>query len=610
MISETAHIMKKSIILIAITLSALSSFAQSVGDIKNNRMYIWGEGNGVTLNEADKNALSMLINQISVDVESKFEMVKTEGEEGAISEQVKSIVNTYSSASLHNTERIVLSQEPDAKVLRYIRRSDVSKIFKNREIKIKEFYNYAETALYELRISDAIKYYYWAYILLRSHPDQSEISYVDNMGQKYLLSTWLPARIKQILSEIDINIKNHDIKEDHAVYNLHITYKNKPVEKLVYQYWTGQDYTNLIEASDGLGFAEFFGSDAGDHEKIQFKIEYIFKNESLYDKELNTVMEKIPDIAIKEAYFNLQLDDSDNKGKETKPTENLSTNTREAKESSMEMSLVNDISGYKNVIDPVVDAISQNNYGAAKPHFTETGYQIYEKLIQYGNARILEQSELKGLRKDDKVIIREIPMLFRFKTNNKEFVENVVFHFDENNKICDLSFGLSKTALNDIVDKTQWRESDRMAIIDFMEHYKTAYALERLDYIESIFSEDALIITGAYKTVPNPESPYKNNRIVKYNKYTKKEYIDRLKVLFRSKEYVNLQFEKSDIRSGSKDHVYGIQIKQNYYSSNYGDEGYLFLMVDLQDTSKPKIHVRTWQPNKDEKGNIYGIEDF
>ena len=87
---------------------------------------------------------------------------------------------------------------------------------------------------------------------------------------------------------------------------------------------------------------------------------------------------------------------------------------------------------------------------------------------------------------------------------------------------------------------------------------------------------------------------------------TLKEYINRLKVLFRSKEYVNLQFEKSDIRAGGKDHVYGIQIKQNYFSSNYGDEGYLFLMVDLQDTSKPTIHVRTWQPDKDEKGNIYG----
>ncbi|HKK69224.1 MAG TPA: LPP20 family lipoprotein [Bacteroidales bacterium] len=596
--------MKKTIILFIITAFAISSFAQSIDAIKNSRMYLWGEGNGVTLNEADKNALSMLINQISVDVESKFEMEKTESESGEVSEKVKSIVNTYSSASLHNTERIVISQEPDAKVLRYIKRSDVSKIFKNRELKIKEFCNYASTALDELRISDAIKYYYWAYTLLRSHPDQSEITYMDDMGKEHLLSTWLPQRIEYILTGIDISIKNKEITDKHALYKLDVTYRDNPVEKLVYQYWTGQDYTNQIEASGGLGVAEFFGEDTGETENVQFKIEYIFKNESLYDKELNTVMEKVADVPFKEAYITVNFEDQ---ADETTAT---SVKKQETKESSMEMSVVDDISPYKKALDPVITAISNKDYASAKPHFTGQGYEIFEKLIAYGNARILERPALKALKKDNKVMVRGIPMLFSFSTNNRQFVEKVVFHFDEHNKICDLSFSLSKTALNDVLDKEQWRESDRMTIVDFLEHYKTAYALERIDYIESIFSDDALIITGAYKTNPNPESPYQNNRIVQYNRYTKKEYINRLKLLFQSKEYINLQFEKSDIRAGSKDHVYGIQIKQNYFSSNYGDEGYLFLLVDLQDTAKPTIHIRTWQPDKDEKGNIYGIEDF
>ncbi len=596
--------MKKTIILFIITAFAISSFAQSIDVIKNSRMYLWGEGNGVTLNEADKNALSMLINQISVDVESKFEMEKTESESGEVSEKVKSIVNTYSSASLHNTERIVISQEPDAKVLRYIKRSDVSKIFKNRELKIKEFCNYASTALDELRISDAIKYYYWSYTLLRSHPDQSEITYMDDMGKEHLLSTWLPQRIEYILTGIDISIKNKEITDKHALYKLDVTYRDNPVEKLVYQYWTGQDYTNQIEASGGLGVAEFFGEDTGETENVQFKIEYIFKNESLYDKELNTVMEKVADVPFKEAYITVNFEDQ---ADETTAT---SVKKQETKESSMEMSVVDDISPYKKALDPVITAISNKDYASAKPHFTGQGYEIFEKLIAYGNARILERPALKALKKDNKVMVRGIPMLFSFSTNNRQFVEKVVFHFDEHNKICDLSFSLSKTALNDVLDKDQWRESDRMTIVDFLEHYKTAYALERIDYIESIFSDDALIITGAYKTNPNPESPYQNNRIVQYNRYTKKEYINRLKLLFQSKEYINLQFEKSDIRAGSKEHVYGIQIKQNYFSSNYGDEGYLFLLVDLQDTAKPTIHIRTWQPDKDEKGNIYGIEDF
>ena len=53
--------------------------AQSIDEIKKDHAkYIWGEGSGSTLKKADQNALSMLINQISTTVESKFEQFITE----------------------------------------------------------------------------------------------------------------------------------------------------------------------------------------------------------------------------------------------------------------------------------------------------------------------------------------------------------------------------------------------------------------------------------------------------------------------------------------------------------------------------------------------------
>lgn len=612
--------MRKIQILTILTLISIVGFSQSIESIKADRnTYLWGEGNGVTLDEADKNALSMLINQISVSIESKFEMEKTENADGEVSNNVKSIVKTYSSNSLQNTERIVISQEPEAKVIRYIKRSDVSRIFANREVKIKEFCNYASIAIEELRISDAIKYYYWAYALLRSHPDQNEITYIDDKGESHMLAIWLPECIKQVISSIDIKVTNKKILESSAQYKLNLTYLGKPIEKLVYQYWTGQDYTNLIEARNGLGIVEFFGKNAADREKIQIKIEYIFRNESLYDKEIYTVIEKLPVIPVKSAYINLMIDEPDSQIASSnilsQNTENLSSsdnNVIKENESPVNesISLVSDISSYTKIMNPVIDAIENKSYASVKSCFTTEGYDVFTRLIQYGNAKIIETPELKGMKKGNLTILRSVPMLFSFQTNNRQFVENVVFYFNDDNKICDLSFSLSSKALNDIWDKQKWGEVDRLVIVDFLEHYKTAYALERIDYIESIFSDDALIITGTYKINPNLESPYKNNKIVQYNQYTKKEYVNRLKMLFRSKEYINLQFEKSDIRAGQKKGVYGIQIKQNYYSSNYGDEGNLFLLVDLQDTSKPTIHVRTWQPEPDEKNGIYGLEDF
>ena len=51
-----------------------SSFSQSVEEVKNDRkIYIWGEGSAATIERARKSALDMLVNQISVQVESKYE---------------------------------------------------------------------------------------------------------------------------------------------------------------------------------------------------------------------------------------------------------------------------------------------------------------------------------------------------------------------------------------------------------------------------------------------------------------------------------------------------------------------------------------------------------
>ena len=191
-------------------------------------------------------------------------------------------------------------------------------------------------------------------------------------------------------------------------------------------------------------------------------------------------------------------------------------------------------------------------------------------------------------------------------------MEDVVFYLNEEGKIENMAFALSQVALDDIMRKKVWNEKDRLVLVSFLEHYKTAYALKRLDYIESIFADDALIITGAVVQVKSMvENQYKNNKIIRYNRQSKAQYIKNLRYSFQSKEYINLKFEESEIRKAGKGgDIYGVQIKQNYYSSNYGDTGYLFLMVDLNNPDLPIIHVRTWQPEKNEDGSIYGLSDF
>lgn len=113
-------------------------------------------------------------------------MLQEEKSESEYKETVKSVIRTYSNATLTNTERIVIENEPDARVFRYMKRSEIDKIFKARKNKILEYLANAETAEEHLQIADALRYYYWSQTLLRSHPEGATIRYRDKDGEERL----------------------------------------------------------------------------------------------------------------------------------------------------------------------------------------------------------------------------------------------------------------------------------------------------------------------------------------------------------------------------------------------------------------------------------------
>jgi hypothetical protein len=190
-----------------------------------------------------------------------------------------------------------------------------------------------------------------------------------------------------------------------------------------------------------------------------------------------------------------------------------------------------------------------------------------------------------------------------------------VFTFNSEGKIESLAFGLDDIATKDVLTKQAWPETARMAIIEFLENYKTAFALERLDYIRTIFDDNAVIIVGKVaKVAPSPAAENQltlNNHVITRTRVTKEQYLKNLERCFDSNEFVNIRFANNDIiKAGKGGEIYGIQIKQDYYSANYGDTGYLFLLVDINEPQAPMIKVRTWQPEPDPIDGLYDISHF
>lgn len=150
----------------------------------------------------------------------------------------------------------------------------------------------------------------------------------------------------------------------------------------------------------------------------------------------------------------------------------------------------------------------------------------------------------------------------------------------------------------------------RLQIVNYVETLRSYYEQKNWSALNTIYSENALIITGQRV---KPERNYiKDNNVwqndkeyIKYNVQTKKQYMTKLRYLFGNVREIRLDF--SDIKvmpHPAKPQYYGVQLRQKWSSVNkqgksYMDDGNLFLLWDFTDPSHPMIHVRKWTDVED-----------
>ncbi len=384
---------------------------------------------------------------------------------------------------------------------------------------------------------------------------------------------------------------------DLKTINLKVLYKGQPARNYDYTYFDGRDWSNIFSAKDGTGIVEL--PVLANARNLQLRTEYMFEGEANIDNELSEVMGTVNPIAMRNCA--LKLEGEEPKPGEEKTEEALMAESDSATTTNSGMHYLSTMesAAYDDTMKKVEKAIRTRNFTDIQSLCTESGYEIFNRLIKYGQGKIINEPEFRFLECNGEVTCRSLPMSFKF-SNQRTFVEDVVFTLNKEGKIDCLSFGLNKPAVDDIMNQTSWNDTVRNVLINFLESYKTAYALKRYDYINSIFSDDALIITGSVlKHTASNEGQAMSKQAVKYTRQTKSEYMKKLQHIFRSSEFINLRFADNQVRkSGVGGEIYGIQIKQDYFSSSYGDTGYLFLMVDLNNPKEPVIHVRTWQPEK------------
>lgn len=603
----------------------MAAGAQSVSQIKSSKDYLWGEGKGETNRAADQMAIGELLSQISTRLTAETNMStknETSGQDVKSSIKYESVMRTYSAATLNNAQRLIISDEPNAHILRYIKRSDLDQIWKSRADKVKEFCRIAHQSYAQRNIGDALRYYYWADVLLQSIPNPGTVSIEDEHQSFQKADTWLPHRINELMQGISVKMLRQNADN---LYELSFFYQGKPVAYLDFTYYDGQDWSPVTSAQDGVGLLEL--RPGYKPESVKTKVEYQYYGEAQSDKEVYNVLNSMQEIIFSKCSKNIRMVNTSKKDDTQQEQRQLAQ--LQAKASSNALNQVSSNSNTnavihapsdevtlrcQNAMEEVQRAVRTKNYASMQKYCTPEGYKIFDKLIHYGNARIVGEPRLVYTQVGDEVYCRALTLNFKF-SKERTFIEDVAFAFNQEGKIDNIQFGLGKIATNDITDKPADVMSDasKVVLVNFLENYKTAYALKRADYLESIFSDDALIITGKVlkQYNGNAEQGYRNNQRVQLTQMDKATYIKGLRRVFASNEFVNIKFANNRILKSAKGgELYAIQIKQDYFSTNYGDSGYLFLLVDVNDPDHPIIHVRAWQEMPDAEWGLIDLGTF
>ncbi|MBO4801135.1 MAG: hypothetical protein J5545_04640 [Bacteroidaceae bacterium] len=606
-----------SCVLVLLCALLLGSTHVSAQNLKQNQRtaqtirtqpdkYYYGEGSGESEPQARQIAMQDLQSKISSNVIGSFDLHMdnlVHGENATSESVMQGVISTYTAGHINNTKELILERSPQIRVMRYITKSSMDSVFNLRRERVLAYIRDAMVAESKQNIDIALRYYSWALALLQSVQDPSSLKYAVNgiaEGEKVLVN-WLPEKMREIVRGLKASVAEIDGQE----VKMKITYKDGPLSNIDFYYFDGK---RRISMGAKEGNCEIYLEPGQDVANLEIEYEYAYKEEMRDDPELDLVSQIYRPPTVREAKNYVHTGNK----KEMKAAMAQLQATAQAQATPHDNFLKrNQAKDYLGIIMKIADAIKQKKYDSAREFFTPEGYEMYERLLAYGHAKILTIPELHCFPYRDKIICRSIPMRFSFDSTKREFVEDVNFTFNSEDLIESVAFGLDKATREDIyTDKhlMAWGDTTCTMLATFLENYKTAWALHRLDYIQGIFADDARIITGSMlkqATLKNRRNDLSigvaqlsSHPLVKYTEQNKKQYMKSLEECFRKNKVINIRFSDCLVDK-MYDARFGINIRQDYYSNTYSDTGYLFLMIDVTDPLSPMIQYRTWQPERD-----------
>ncbi len=585
-----------------------------VNNIKKSKLHYWGESPVCDTYEKAKNkAMEMMCANILETMESSPVEMGMVDKETHLEKIMLTLENKIS------YKRKIVNVVRDTKndkysCFAYLTKDDFKSICDERKSDVQRYAEIGNDKEDEHVMVDALRSYYWAMMLCVAHPDGKMLK-IEVDGEEVDAYTYLYDRVTEVLDSFAFAIAKDnpgEIDDDGISIILNVRADDNDVDGLRFKYYNGVD--DYVRTMANNGKAEVV-LNANNVKEFDIKIEYDFSHEMIAHPEIMNVLENIDKVVMKD---NVKRDINiapyiKYLNGDKKPTTVVNNTELDSNDKY-----------FLKVMQDLEVAFRAKNYYSIKKYFTNESYAMLDTLVRNGNISIVGNQQYEFITYGNTTICRDIDMKFEFR-NHVSFIREVVFRFDNKSQlITSMAFRLSSIAEHDISSKNKWTNDCKLALINFLEDYQTAYALKRYDYLESIFSDDALFIVGhVLKRNNNELKDVKQFNLseqeVELLRMDKNAYFDRLSRVFKSQEYINIRFTETDFKrqmfstdenNTNGEDIFGVRLLQEYHSTTYGDVGYLFLMVDLRDVQRPVIHVRAWQPDKVDISTLVNLRDL
>jgi len=279
--------------------------------------------------------------------------------------------------------------------------------------------------------------------------------------------------------------------------------------------------------------------------------------------------------------------------------------------------------GISKVLTQTVQEINKTAEGegemdSIERYCTEEGYQALNSLVE--NTGFLTTAREYRLTllgtPSGNYEVRGITGRVNMGQTEGDPVQEVVFVLNWQAFIIDVHFAMELHHYEALLSDGQKLKDGtyREQVLNFLEQFRTAHNTKNIAFLEKTYSDDALIIVG--RKVERKESEVTQladfaKGKIEFIKKSKTEYMESLRRVFIYNSFVKVSFDSVTVVQHPKfNKIYGITLKQRWNSSNYSDEGYLFVMMDFRAPDTVLVRVRSWQPDKFEDGSTIDLSYF